>query len=140
MRGATTERERHPQPELLVVDDEEAITEFLHCALRADYHVREAHGVGEALNAIEARVPDLVLTDLDMSDGGGTRLLAILAEAFPAVRRVIFSAAPRRDLVALVDAGLAHAAVAKCSNWSVLLRELERLTMTVRGVEQAVSR
>ena len=59
-------------PKVLVVDDEPAILRFLKPALAAaGYEVAEAGAMGEALRAIAARAPDIVVLDLGLPDGDG---------------------------------------------------------------------
>lgn len=114
------------KPEVLLVDDEPSITEFLRRVF-VEFEVREAGGVCPALEAIDERVPDAVVTDLGMDDGGGKYLLAILADRFPTVLRIVYSAAPAAELIGLTESGLAHAAVQKSGDWSALRRALRPL-------------
>lgn len=114
------------KPEVLLVDDEPSITEFLRRVF-GEFEVREASGVCPALQALEHRVPDAVVTDLEMDDGGGKYLLAVLADRFPGVLRVVYSAASVAELIALTQSGLAHAAVQKSGDWSTLRRALSGL-------------
>lgn len=59
-------------PRVLVVDDEPAILRFLKPALAAaGYEVAEASAMGEAVRAIAARAPDVVVLDLGLPDGDG---------------------------------------------------------------------
>ncbi len=59
-------------PRVLVVDDEPAILRFLKPALVAGgYEVAEAGSMGEAVRAIAARAPDVVVLDLGLPDGDG---------------------------------------------------------------------
>jgi two-component system KDP operon response regulator KdpE len=59
-------------PTVLVVDDEPAILRFLKPALAAGgYDVVEAGSMGEAVRAIAARAPDIVVLDLGLPDGDG---------------------------------------------------------------------
>lgn len=114
---------------MLAVDDDPAITEFLRWALRAEYDVTECSGVVEALSAIRLRAPDAVVTDLDMDGGGGKHLLAAVADTFPSVKRLVYSAAQANELILLVRSGLAHAAVSKTQNIALLASELQGLLL-----------
>lgn len=130
---------RREGPQILLVDDEPSITELLRHLLEADGEVRQAHGVCEALVAMSARRPDVLVTDLQMDEGGGKYLLAAVADEHPSVRRLVYSAAPVSQLVCLVDSGLADAAVCKSERWSVLLGEVRRLLGTVAAQPRADS-
>ncbi len=60
------------EPSVLVVDDEPAILRFLKPALTAGgYDVATASSMTEAVKAIAARPPDLVVLDLGLPDGDG---------------------------------------------------------------------
>ena len=61
---------------LLVVEDDDATRSFLADNLTADgFRVATAGGAAEALRAIEARQPRLVVLDLLLEDGNGLELL-----------------------------------------------------------------
>src|SRR4051794_9804726 len=61
---------------VLVVEDDAATAAFLADNLRADgYRVFGASGAGEAVRAVEARHPDLMLLDLGLGDGSGLEVL-----------------------------------------------------------------
>jgi DNA-binding NtrC family response regulator len=65
---------------VLVVDDEAGVRESLRMLLKQECEVVTASGVDEALVAVEATPPDLILLDLVMPGGSGLDLLAALAE------------------------------------------------------------
>jgi len=56
-----------PVPALLIVDDEEAILKQLEWAFKKDYRVTTASTEEEALDAIKAKRPDLMLLDLSLT-------------------------------------------------------------------------
>lgn len=63
-------------PEILVVDDEAGIRELMSEILQDEgYDVRMAENGAAARNALEARIPDLVLLDIWMPDVDGVTLL-----------------------------------------------------------------
>jgi DNA-binding NtrC family response regulator len=65
---------------VLVVDDEAGVRESLRMLLKEECEIVTAGGVDEALVALEATPPDLILLDLVMPGGSGLDLLAALAE------------------------------------------------------------
>jgi DNA-binding response OmpR family regulator len=61
---------------VLVVEDDAATAAFLADNLRADgYRVFGASGADEAVRAVEARQPDLLLLDLGLASGSGLSVL-----------------------------------------------------------------
>lgn len=71
-----------PPLRILIVDDEPAICNFVKQALRA-YQVDEASNGEEALIAVRANRPDLVITDIRMPGMDGFALSEALKEEFP---------------------------------------------------------
>ena len=66
---------------VLVVDDEPAILRFLRPALTAGgYDVATAGSVTEAVKAIAARPPDIVVLDLGLPDGDGKNVIRKVRE------------------------------------------------------------
>ena len=80
----------HPQaPHLLVVDDEEGITDFLkRCLERAGHSVATASGGWEAAKLLDAGPVAFVLTDIRMPHGDGVELLEHI-EAMPGPRPAV---------------------------------------------------
>jgi DNA-binding NtrC family response regulator len=75
-------------PRVLVVDDEGGVRESLRLVLRDECEVVLAAGVDEALRALAATPPDLVLLDLVMPGRSGFELLAEL-EGVPGAPPVV---------------------------------------------------
>jgi DNA-binding NtrC family response regulator len=70
-----------PQDTVLVVDDEEGIREFCVGALEdAGFRTETASSGREALNVLEAKQIDIVLSDLKMPEMGGMELLQAIRE------------------------------------------------------------
>jgi two-component system, OmpR family, KDP operon response regulator KdpE len=68
-------------PRILVVDDEPAIRRFLHASLAAhDYVVFEVANGQEALAAVVAHRPDLIVLDLGLPDMDGIEVTRLLRE------------------------------------------------------------
>lgn len=78
--------------DILVIDDEVAVAELLADILRDDgYRVEIAHSGGQALEMIDGRVFDLILSDLRMPDLDGPAMFAELTRKRPELaRRVAF--------------------------------------------------
>jgi two-component system OmpR family response regulator len=90
---------------LLVVEDEPTILELLSGSLRfAGFEVMTAASGAEALRAVAASRPDLVLLDIMMPDGDGFEVMRRLRSAGPDVPVIFLSA---RDGVRERVAGLA---------------------------------
>ncbi len=79
--------------EILVVDDERSMREFLEIMLaREGAEVRSASNVTEAMELIGRRVPDLVITDLKMKGGTGLDLLRQAKQRHPGVEFIVITA------------------------------------------------
>lgn len=78
---------------LLIVEDDELIASSLARALRGNgYTVDTAASVADALAAVRAHVPDLVLLDLGLPDGDGEEVCAALGREHPTVPVVVLTA------------------------------------------------
>lgn len=93
-------------PRVLVVDDEPAIRRFLHASLSAhSYIVSEAASGAEALAAVAAQRPDLVILDLGLPDIDGIEVTRRLREWTP-VPIIILTVQERESAkIAALDAG-----------------------------------
>ena len=68
------------KPNILVVDDERTMRDFLKSSLVDRYHVRTATNGTEALALLRKERYDLVLSDVQMPGGGGLELLKDIGE------------------------------------------------------------
>jgi len=95
-----------PRTHVLVVDDEIAIQRFLKTVLGAEeYQLSSAATGAEALSAVAALRPDLVLLDLGLPDLDGVAVLRRLRE-WSRVPVVVLSVRGREgDKVSALDAG-----------------------------------
>jgi len=95
-----------PSPRVLVVDDEQAIRHFLRVSLSSHgYDVHEATTAQEALAAVRADRPDVIILDLGLPDGDGIEVTRRLRE-WSQIPIIILSVREREaDKIAALDAG-----------------------------------
>ncbi len=95
------------KPRILVVDDEPAVRHFLQIILnRLGYKVDLAAGGGEALNMVEKKSYDVVLTDLIMPRVDGLQVIRGVKETSPDTEVVVITGYPSSEtIVAAVRAG-----------------------------------
>ncbi|HJY60420.1 MAG TPA: response regulator transcription factor [Streptosporangiaceae bacterium] len=123
---------------LLVVEDEEMILELLSGSLRfAGFDVVTAVSGAEALRAVRASRPDLVLLDVMLPDGDGFEVVRRLRSAGPDVP-VIFVTA--RDGVHERVAGLALGADDYVTKPFSLDEVLERIRAVLRRTGRAAAK
>jgi DNA-binding NtrC family response regulator len=88
---------------ILVVDDDRCSLDFMRLALSGEFaQVRTATGGIEALLALEASVPDLVITDLRMPDMDGLELLQLVKERWPEVPLILVTV--EQEIATVVEA------------------------------------
>jgi two-component system KDP operon response regulator KdpE len=91
---------------VLVVDDEPPIRRFLHAALTAhNFEVFEATSGGEALNAVIAHRPDMVILDLGLPDMDGIQVTQQLREWTKIPILILSVREHEQDKIAALDAG-----------------------------------
>ncbi len=90
---------------ILVVDDERSIRRFLKVSLGSQFTILEASTGAEALAAVAAEHPDLVILDLGLPDMDGLEVTRRLRE-WTQIPIIIVSVREReQDKVAALDAG-----------------------------------
>jgi DNA-binding NarL/FixJ family response regulator len=96
------------EPRVLIVDDHQLFRAGVRAELEPLLEIAgEADGVDEALDAIEARSPDVVLLDVHMPDGGGVEVIrraAALPGPTPCFLALSVSDAAE-DVIAVIRAG-----------------------------------
>ncbi len=81
------------KPQLLVVDDQPQILQFLRSALGdAGYQVETASTGAEALEHLSECIPDLVLLDLMLQDANGLEIMAGIQSEFPRMCVIMMTA------------------------------------------------
>ena len=90
---------------ILVVDDERSIRRFLRASLGSQFTVLEASSGKEALAAVPAEHPDLIILDLGLPDMDGLEVTRRLRE-WTQIPIIIVSVREReQDKIAALDAG-----------------------------------
>lgn len=86
---------------MLIVDDEVEICDFLKSFFEErDFQVRTAHTGKEALEAVAAAPPHVVLLDLHMPGGmDGLAALKVIKEKYPDVKVIMVTAIETRDKI-----------------------------------------
>jgi CheY-like chemotaxis protein/anti-sigma regulatory factor (Ser/Thr protein kinase) len=78
--------------EIIVVDDDASICKILYELFSSQgYFVRTAGNGIEALNLIEQKLPDLVVSDIQMPGMGGFELFRILKSKYPSVKHIMMT-------------------------------------------------
>ncbi|MFN8456615.1 MAG: response regulator [Anaerolineae bacterium] len=91
---------------VLVVDDERAIRRFLHASLTANGHtVFEAETGQDALNAVIAVRPDLIILDLNLPDISGVEVTRRLREWTQTPILILSVREHENDKITALDAG-----------------------------------
>jgi two-component system response regulator AtoC len=116
--------------DVLIVDDQDSIRHFVSRALEDDgYLVRTTASVKEAREAVEARMPEIVLLDLKLPDGTGLELLKEVKRTQPEVVVIL--------MTAFGDVETAVEAMGGGAFWFVKkpFQNQELLALVARGLE-----
>lgn len=121
------------RPTILVVDDEEMIRNYIKRVLESKgYHVLSAASVEEGLELYHGHHPNVVLTDILMTDRDGIEFIGQLKEIDSAAHIIAMSGGGRMgpDSPYLVTALMlgAEAAIHKPFAPGTLLRQISRMT------------
>ncbi|MFO1377700.1 MAG: response regulator [Steroidobacteraceae bacterium] len=96
-------RPARPSATVLFVDDDERVTDALRRTVRAEHlDCLTAQSAGEALEILQRRPVDVLVSDEKMPTTTGSELLAIVRQRFPATIRIILSG--QSDLDAAIRA------------------------------------
>jgi DNA-binding NarL/FixJ family response regulator len=95
------------QPTVVIVDDHGLFRAGVRAELEGLVDVRaDAGSVEEAVRAIDAEKPDVVLLDVHMPGGGGLEVIRQVADSRPAQRFLALSVSDApEDVIAIVRAG-----------------------------------
>jgi len=117
--------------EILVVDDDQSVRESVAMSLiAAGYAVVAAEDGFSALSQLRRKLPDLVLSDLDMPGMSGFELLSVVRRRFPQISTVAMSGAYVGDEVPY--GVIADGFFAKGSQSKSLVRTIQGLLLTAR--------
>jgi two-component system response regulator RegA len=117
-----------PLSNVLIVDDDVHLrTALRHAFLTEGYVVREAGSLREALDALAAAVPDLVICDVRLLDGLGVDIVRAATALSPLPLVIAISGkASALEAFQVAEAG-ARAYLEKPISFRTLLEEIERL-------------
>ena len=115
--------------QILVVDDDPSVGESIAASLMAaGYEVVAAEDGFRALSQLKKKLPDVVLSDLDMPGMSGFELLSVIRRRFPQVSTVAMSGAYLGD--ELPFGVIADGFFVKGSRSMSLLRTIQQLLLT----------
>ncbi len=91
---------------ILIVDDEEAIRQFLRVALTSQgYTIAQAASGQEAISVVRSKAPDLVILDLVLPDMDGVEVTRQLRQWTQIPIIILSVKGSERDKIAALDAG-----------------------------------
>jgi two-component system, OmpR family, KDP operon response regulator KdpE len=124
---------------VLVVDDERAIRRYLHAALNAQgYTVYDASTGQEALNAVVADKPDLVILDLGLPDLDGVEVTRRLREWTQLPIIILSVREQEEDKIAALDAGADDYLTKPFSSGELMARIRVAMRRTLRSASEPV--
>ena len=100
-------------PRLLLVDDEPLVLAALERVLRRWGHITKASSVPTALEWLGRASFDVVISDYDLGEANGLTLLETVATRWPAVARILHTAAAPDSARAALARGVIHAVAEK---------------------------
>jgi PleD family two-component response regulator len=114
------------KPQVLIVDDDEAICKTLSAILQSEgYHTEMAVTAREAIAKASARFFDVALLDIKLPDMEGTQLLAQLQKISPETVKIMVTGYPSlKNAVEALNLG-AHSYVMKPINPAELLKTMK---------------
>jgi CheY-like chemotaxis protein len=129
---ASPVEEAMPNPlncQILVVDDDPSVRESIARSLMAaGYDVTAAENAFQALSVLRKKLPDLVLSDLEMPGMSGFELLSVVRRRFPQISTVAMSGAYVGEQLPV--GVIADGFFAKGGESKNLLRTIQRLLRT----------
>lgn len=115
-----------PKPQLLIVDDEPDMLDFLERVLRRKYQVTRCNNAEDALAAIEGGQFEMLVTDQKMPRVSGLELIERLADRYPSMVKVLISGFTELpDIQRAVELCRIHAYILKPVDSQKLLEGIE---------------
>jgi DNA-binding NarL/FixJ family response regulator len=113
---------------VFVVDDHKLVRSGVRAEIGSAVDiVGEAGTVTEAIDGIQALVPDIVLLDVHLPDGGGRAVLAAITPQHPGIRFLALSVSDAAEDVIAVIRGGAHGYVTKAISSADLCEAIMRV-------------
>jgi DNA-binding NarL/FixJ family response regulator len=113
---------------VFVVDDHKLVRSGVRAEIGSAVDiVGEAGTVTEAIDGIQALVPDIVLLDVHLPDGGGRAVLAAITPQHPGIRFLALSVSDAAEDVIAVIRGGAHGYVTKAISGADLCEAIKRV-------------
>ena len=124
---------------ILIVDDEPSICELLEIAFRKEGHrVETANSGAAARRRLEAKIFDIVISDIRMPDGSGVELLAFSKEISEATVFLLITGVPTADTaIAAVNAGADRYVIKDHNLVDQLRRAVQQVDETLRLKSEA---
>ena len=111
--------------DVLILDDDPAITRALRRVLAAHHTVRCAATSAEALALIEARVPEVLLSDYQLGVVTADEFLREVKARWPSIRCILHSASQKYRWTDLIKDGIVAAVLVKPASVADLLAIIE---------------
>jgi DNA-binding NarL/FixJ family response regulator len=112
---------------VLIVDDDEMQTRAFERALRDRFSIRTANTIAQAVVALHAELPDVLVCDFELAGETSTELLRRVKREFPSVRRVLFSGSQPERWAELVAEATIDAAITKPATIATIVESLSGL-------------
>ncbi|MES1204616.1 MAG: response regulator [Pseudomonadota bacterium] len=110
-----------PPLDVLIVDSDPLLARGVERCVLSDHRVRSVPSCAQALDALKARPPDVVIFDFQLGSESSAPLVRALASNYPNVRRVLYSSSHRDVWARTIDGALLHGALTKPATRQQLL-------------------
>ena len=111
--------------DVLILDDDPTITRALRRVLAAHHTVRCAATPAEALALIEARVPEVLLSDYQLGEVTADKFLREVKARWPSIRCILHSASQKYRWADLLKDGTVEAVLVKPASVPDILAIIE---------------